>query len=270
MFFKKEADSLDKLLKRATSEPAHRPEFYQTLMASTVFIIGHADNGEEGDTVLKEGSSIHIQNWERDDGSPIIPFFTSIGELQKSITEDMSYLEIPVTALFEMTQGELLVLNPYSDHAKEFPPDEVALLLQGNLPGGEGVQRIIEEDTTVLVGQPTEYPSRLVDSLTTLFAKDNAVDAAYLAFVFNPSEEDAKPHIMVGLVTDMEHFKKISPLAGNVSSSVLEPGQLIDFLFIDKTHTDHAEDITGYMINETEPFYLTEWRHKINPDTGNA
>ena len=270
MFFKKDTDTLDQLLKRASAEPAHRPEFYQTLMKSAVCIIGQTDNGEEGDTVLKEGSNIQIQNWERDDGTVMIPFFTSVDELQKSITEDVSYLEIPVTSLFEMTQGILLVLNPYSDHAKEFPPEEISLLLQGVLPGAEGVEHVIEEDTTVLVGQPSEYPARLVDSLTTLFSKDNAVDAAYLAFVFNPSEENAAPHIMIGLVTDTEHFKKISPLAGNVASSVMEPGQLVDFLYIDKTRTEQAEDITGYMINETEPFYRTEWRHKINSDAGNA
>lgn len=270
MFFKKDTDALDKLLKRATAEPAHRPEFYQTLMKSSVYIIGQANNGENGDTVLKEGSNIQIQNWERDDGTEIIPFFTSTGELQKSITEDVSYLEIPASSLFEITQGSWLVLNPFSDHAKEFPPEEIDLLLQGTLPGAEGTQHVIEEDTTVLIGQPSEYPSRLVDSLTTLFAKDDAVDAAYLAFILNPSEENAKPHIMIGLVTDMDHFKKISAQAGSVASSVMEPEHLIDFLFIDKALPGPAEDITGYMLNETEPFYRAEWRTKIIPGMGNA
>ena len=67
-------NELEILLEQAATEPAHRPAFFRTLLESTVWVPGTA---AEGETVV-EDSALDLQHWEKEDGSTVIPFFTSL------------------------------------------------------------------------------------------------------------------------------------------------------------------------------------------------
>jgi len=73
-------NELETLLEQAATEPGHRPAFFRTLMTSTVWVPGTA---AEGQTVV-EDSAVDIQHWEKDDGTSVIPFFTSLEALQQA------------------------------------------------------------------------------------------------------------------------------------------------------------------------------------------
>jgi len=149
-----EENKLEELLRLAADEPAHRPEFCETLLNSNVFLLGATEQVEAyGHNNLEAGSHIQIQHWQRADGLSVIPFFSSLEVLQKSIDTEQSYLMLPARSLFEMTQGATLFLNPKSKYGKEFLPQEVAHLLTTGISQSP-VQRVVEEETKVLLGEP--------------------------------------------------------------------------------------------------------------------
>src|SRR5690606_41966409 len=109
------------MLRLAAEEPAHRPAFCEVLMDSQVFLLGTTGApGVDGVVNLEAGDNIQIKNWQKPDGSPVIPFFSSLEVLKKSIEAEESYLVLSVRSLFEMTLGATLVLNHRSDYGKEF------------------------------------------------------------------------------------------------------------------------------------------------------
>ncbi|MFP1730959.1 enhanced serine sensitivity protein SseB [Lonsdalea quercina] len=245
-------NTLEEALIRAATEPAHRPEFFSELMTATVYVLGNSDgNTTFGEQTLQAGSHVHLQHWEKPDGTSAIPFFSSLEALQSAITEEQSFLALPARALFELTQGAVLFLNPKLPYGKEFLPQEVEHLLAGE---GTGLvtKKVIEEDTQVLIGQPAEMPAQMIDSLTQLFAKYPGVRRAFLVQIKEPDEE--QPHLLVGIDVD-EDVEAIIQAAGTVASDTLPDDRPIDLCVV----ADNEPGISHYMIKHTTPFYERKW-----------
>lgn len=87
---------LEDVLKLAATEPAHRPEFFALLMAASVIVPGvSARHGQPIDA----SSPVDLQHWEKEDGTDIIPFFTSVNALEKAVSGEQAYLVMPVRTL---------------------------------------------------------------------------------------------------------------------------------------------------------------------------
>ncbi len=257
---------LDRLLRLASTEPAHRPEFCQHLLDSLAYVIGSTGDDELGEKYLDKGSSISLQSWERPDGTSVIPFFTSLLHLQKSVETESNYLELPVRILFEMTLGSELMINPNSEYGKEFLPDEVASLLQNGI-GQETQQRVIEHETEILIGEPDKYPSIMIDSLTTLFSKHDCVAAAYLALIQDEGEDEV-PNLIIGLQGEGDLDRVIQEAAA-VAWDTTDEDEIVDFITLGE---DEDDGISEYFFNESKPFYDRSWgsRLKDNTLTGKA
>jgi hypothetical protein len=256
---------LEDLLEKATKEPAFRPEFYQRLMEADVYVVSGDEGAKrEGTVDMKEGDTVNLVQFPREDGSTALPFFTSLEVLQKSIDYKVNYICLPARILFEMTEGTPLILNPFSEFGKDFTPEEVHGLLTGELPGGHAEKKMIEKETKILMGQPKNYPAKLVESLTTLFAAEPAIKKAYLAQMYNPSEPDVKPHLVIGLYMEPRtgfeaSLKKIGPVA----NASMPDGDLVDFILIEPD-AESSSGIAGYMLKDTRPFYEARWSDGIN------
>src|SRR5207247_2482188 len=141
---------------------------------STVFIVTAPGQPVEGRVHFEAGSRVAIQNCTRPDGSTVIPFFSSVEALRRAIEREESYLAMPARDLFELTRGATLFLNLRSEYGKEFLPQEIEALLStgvNSLP----TKRVVEKPTQVLLGQPREYPTAMVSSLTTLLSRHKNV-----------------------------------------------------------------------------------------------
>ncbi len=245
-----EETPLEHALRIAADEPASRPDFYRLLIESEVFIIGGTLTADTsgGRRTLGSGEKINIQNWERSDGKPVIPFFSSVDSLQRAITEPASYLGLPARSLFELTRGATLVLNPKLPYGKEFFPNEIeALLTTGVNHAPE--QRVTQKETKVLLGQPREYPSTMVDALSTFFAKRTQVKAAFLVLMHDTSK-DSKPHLVVGVQVDGE-IEQIFREAGAVATDTAPKGEPVDFYRVEAGDKGLSE----YFFNNVRPFY---------------
>lgn len=247
---------LEAALRRAAEEPGYRPEFYRLLLESSVLILGHSNGTTNRAQTLEAGETISIQNWLRDDGSPAIPFFTSLTALRRSIEQEVTYMALPARSLFEITKGSPLVLNPKSSYGKEFFPNEIEALLSdrvNQLPK----QRVAYKATEVILGQPADYPSKMVDSLTLLLSKRSHVKAAYLALMHDPSQ-DSKPHLVVGIEVDGE-IEHVIHEAGVVASDSAPNGGPVDLMRVERGDLGLSE----YFVREVKPFYERRWGNTL-------
>ena len=92
-------NELETLLEQAATEPAHRPAFFRTLLESTVWVPGTAAEGEQ----VVEDSALDLLHWEKDDGTSVIPFFTSLEALQEAVEDEQAFVVMPVRTLFAIS-----------------------------------------------------------------------------------------------------------------------------------------------------------------------
>lgn len=252
-----EENKLEKALRLAFNEPAHRPAFYDALISAQVFIIGSAGVEGDGDEIdLEAGSKIHIQHWEKQDGSQVIPFFTSLEQLQQSVESEESVLALPARSFFTMVLGSMLVLNPNSQYVKEFLPDEINRLLSPE-PNLVNEQRVIKKDSKVFLGQPAEYPTQMIDSLKQLFSNHKDLKRAYLAQMHNGSS-DEKPNLVIGIEVEGEP-KKVMNEIGMLIRDTAPQGEPVDLCLVNQFESGLSE----YFINDVTPFYELKSKSKL-------
>jgi hypothetical protein len=240
-------NELEHALERAASDPSSRPDFYRILLESEVLVLGHSDTPGEGRAELPAGAKLSIVHWEKKDGMPVIPFFTSLTALRQSLKEEARFLGMPARSLFEMVKGETLVLNPASSYGKEFFPQEIESLLAVGLNHAP-VQRIVEKQTQVLLGQPSNYPAQMVASIKTLLARHPNVDAAYLCLMQEPAAQT--PSLVVGF-SGTGDISRAMAEAGSVAADTALPGTPVDFVKVVR-----GEDgMSDYFIRSVKPFY---------------
>ncbi|CAI1055506.1 enhanced serine sensitivity protein SseB [Serratia entomophila] len=249
-------NELERLLKLAVTEPAHRPAFFRELLDATVLILGDSDQvPQDGDVILNADTPINIQHWEKQDGGSIIPFFSSLEALQKAVEDEQPFIALPARVLFEITQGADLFLNPKAEYGKEFYPEEVTMLLA---TGGvaKPVEHYVDKETQILLGQPEEYPAAMVDALTTLFSQRKPVRRAFLALMHDQAA-DEKPNLLVGLEVDGEgaEIDALINEAGSVASATAPNDDPVDFCLV----SEKERGVSHYLITHTQPFYQRRW-----------
>ncbi|WP_208950496.1 enhanced serine sensitivity protein SseB [Rahnella sp. ChDrAdgB13] len=269
-------NELERLLRLSVTAPAWRPAFYQTLLESTVFVLGDAGQDEaekQGSVAITAGSELNILHWEKQDGSSIIPFFSSVDVLEKASSgespDEQAFVALPARVLFEMTQGDELFLNPKSEYGKEFTPNEVTLLLSnGGLHAPS--ELVLDKESQLLIGQPEEYPSAMIDALTTLFTQKKPVRRAFMALIHDKAVDD-QPNLLIGLEADGDE-QEIDALireAGNVASETSPDDRPVDFCIV----SEKERGISHYLISHTQPFYQRKWGswlRNIIPSSGQA
>lgn len=256
------SNDLEVALARAATEPADRPEFYRVLLASEVFVLGHTESKGEGRVTVPSGEKLSIVNWEKADGTPVIPFFASLEALRRAIKEEQSYVALPARSLFEVTAGATLVLNPASSHVKEFFPNEIEALLTTGMNQAPQT-RVVQKATQVLLGQPANYPTEMVSALTILLAKHRGVKAAYLCLMHDASTQE-KPSLVVGF--EGEGLERAMQEAGSVAADTAPKGQPVDFIKV----VVGDKGLSSYFIESVKPFYERSWGSKLKSIFGSG
>lgn len=239
--------SLEELIERAATQPAYRADFYKRLLSDKVVVLTSGSGLPEGEQVLKAAKTVNIVSLE--DGT--IPVFTSTDRIfdQQVVKEQVEFLQMKGEALFKMTRGARLVLNPYSKYGKELLPDEIERILNGTIMTATHKAMTIEKDTKVQIGEPSNYPSEIVAALCNLFAGKPQINAAYLAWIYNP-ESAAPPHYIFGLAaSDEGNMQDIVNEAGATVNNLLPAGEFVDFIRVDS-----SGGLSDYFLG-TEPFY---------------
>lgn len=239
-------NNLEKSLMSAATNPSSRPQFYRDLLEADVFVIQHGkSNLNIQNNVLQQGAELKIQHIERD-GIAWLPIFSSLPRLQQFVRAESTYLQFKARDFFEITRGAHVVLNPSFDYGKEFIPQEIAGMLDGSIFKPSQTY-IAQKETKVLIGQPANYPHKLVKTLSEYFARNKSVNRAYLVLFHNP-ETSEKPHLLIGIDVS-DNPEKVFGDAGMIGSQVMGKDEIIDFIRLDKS------GFSQHILNSTKPFY---------------
>ena len=252
IFKKKKTEStfpeneLERNLMKASSDLSARNEFYTKLLWNDLVVLtnGHKES-EEGRKTLEKDTEVQFVTMENGQ----IPVFTSTNRIfdKGIVKEQVPFMSLKGQDLFRITKGANLILNPFSDYGKELIPQEIESLLDGSI--FEKSNEIeIKEDTKVLIGQPSKYPTEFVSALKDLFKEHKTIKAAYLATVKADKSEEL-PHLMIAI--DIEGDRKtITNQAGPLAEKFLK-NEIVDFIQIE----NNGGGISDYFLNETKPFY---------------
>ncbi|MFN4362280.1 MAG: enhanced serine sensitivity protein SseB C-terminal domain-containing protein [Hylemonella sp.] len=240
-------EKLERALELAASDPASRPEFYRTLMESEVFVIGSSGAVTGQRSLIPAGAKVEIVHWEKQDGTPVIPFFTSLEALRRSLKEETGFMALSARGFFEMVKGKTLVLNPASPYGKEFFPNEIESLLSTGVNHAP-VSRTVETATQVLLGQPSAYPTQMVSSLKALLAKHANVRAAHLCLMQEPTSQ--VPSLVVGFEGEGDISRAMAD-AGAVAADTAPRGTPVDFIRV----IPGEPGLSEYFLSTGTPFY---------------
>ena len=226
------------ILMKAANEPAYRAEFYKRLLSDNLVVLTAKDDQTNSGT-LEEGTTVSFISFQ--DGK--IPVFTSTERIfdKGIIKEEMSYMALKGEDLFVNTKGATFILNPYSDFGKELLPDEIQSLLDGTILTRDHNQ----------IGQPSKYPTEIVESLKVLFSGSPIVNKAYLGWVYDASS-GLPPHYIFAIDADGD-LEGIVHQAGFTAKQHHNPDDVVDFIQID--HNEGEKGLSNYFIQQTKPFY---------------
>ncbi len=202
-------NELEKSLMEAATDAGKRPAFYHRLLHSQLIVLGDTNCHGHGNFVAGEDTKLRLVPW-RHNGRPVIAVFSSLPRLHEAIKREANYVQLEARTLFAMLAGSApVVLNPSSAYGKEFTQTEIASLLDGSI--FNQLQKIVaEQEEQVLMGQPADYPDKLVAGLKPLFAQHPNVESAYRAQIYNPAFPDQPAHPSIGLKVDSDPTQVIS------------------------------------------------------------
>ncbi|QXC59901.1 enhanced serine sensitivity protein SseB C-terminal domain-containing protein [Aquihabitans sp. G128] len=227
-------NELERRLVAAARDPAERPAFSQLLLASDVFVLGTMDQPPV-DGVAQAGAMANLLSFTDADGS-FTAFFSSEATVELTVAArpgtDPRFLRLPCRALFELTKGARLVLNPDAPYGKVFLPSEVAALGRGAEPGLD--RQVLQAERQVLVGVPVHTPPALPEVLARFLVQRPTVEAAHLGWIAHPDGHTG--FLMVLLAGDRD-----AAMAGFGSLQIgeLTEGETLDVMVVAPGTRDH-------------------------------
>ena len=183
------SSSLEELLQAAAADRGAAPAFVEALLGSTVIVPGRASDDR----------TVNLADLRGPDGRSVQPFYTSEARLRETLEVvpgfERAFLWMPCRALWEMTRGATLVLNPHSPYGKEFLPGEIGQLLSGD---AALTPQVVAAGTRVLVGEPASVPPGMTAALAAVFAEHPDVAEAVLGWKVTPPSDASYLLVVVG------------------------------------------------------------------------
>ncbi len=225
-------NTLKELLETAINDPAAAPQWYETLLQTTVFVI---TDGREQST--QGEAKIAFATWEKEDGTPVVPIYSSLECMRAWVKEDTPYMPLSCLDLLAIVNGSYVMLDATTEGGCEFSPDAIAALLQG--AQRMNVQLQAEE------AKPVD-PQAVEEELATCFKKDARVKKAYLAQM-----KDGR--LAVAISCDEYEYEEIRGKADWLIKAAI--GQKTPFELVHAGSSELADHITAAV----EPFYKKKW-----------
>lgn len=229
---------LEEALVRAVKQPATASDFWRLLLESDLLVLGSAE-GHDADEpfVLQPGGQLKLVTAQRG-GQDFLPVFSSLPRMQEWVKQDSRYLSVNGRALFELTRGAAVILNPASEYGRELTSDQI-----GQLLGAPAANR----PPRTIVGE-ADPPMPLVEMLTAIFARHPEVSAAWMIQA-TFADRALMPHPVVGVETG-GGMKALAEEIGNAAGEHL-PGLVFD---LQQVIRGNPQGLAEAML-QTPPFY---------------
>jgi hypothetical protein len=158
---------------------------------------------------------------------------TGAPRMQAFAQKECQYLSMNGRALFEMTRGAPVTINPGSEFGYEFAPAEIEQLIGVETP------RVLEHS-------PAQIPQPLVDALTALFDQRGDILTAWMILA-GPRGGDATP--VVGIETTADFCVVVTDIEAMATAKL--PGLVFDVQRVDRANPSGLTDVLLQAI----PFY---------------
>jgi hypothetical protein len=193
-------NDIERLLMRASAEPAERPGFARALMDAQIFVVLVSDGGPivpgpDGQVTIPAGTKLTLPNAMRGE-ERLIPFFTAPSRARAWFKDDHIVAPDRTRDLFERYPDLPFLLNPGSDYGKEFTDLEVKRLLASQFDDGPRTI-VTDKPQQVLLGHPKQIPVVLIEALGRELGAVKTVKGAWLMLAMLPG--NAEQSWMLGL-----------------------------------------------------------------------
>ncbi len=228
-------NDIERLLMRASAEPAERPGFARALIDAQIFVALVSDGdpivpGPDGKVVIPEGTKLTLPNAMRGE-ERLIPFFTAPSRARAWFKDDHIVAPDRTRDLFERYPDVPFLLNPGSDYGKEFTSGEVKRLLAGQFD--DGPQTIVtEKSQQVLLGHPSEIPVALIEALSRELGALETVKGAWLLLALLPG--NAEQSWMLG-VDQTGAWQDVQDAIGRALTGDILKGRILDAVPIERS-----------------------------------
>ena len=207
---------------------------------------------DDGSSVIKKGTTLAFEFLSTSDGTTFIPVFTDWSELRKwdkYKTASVQTLIVSFDDLAAITAGKGgIAVNPFSDNFVIRPEIVIHMKQHKDIVTKGYSEKKIKENTTVHLGDPSPYPTAMVEAIKDYAGKNDGINTLWLKLMINGDE---KSFLIIVDAEDSskEYFKGIADIAG----PFLEKGMYIDMVPL-------SSDF-GKKAAEGEPIYKKE-KHK--------
>jgi hypothetical protein len=207
-------ENIDEIFDLASRDIAYRPLFYRTILEKELYVLIYPnDNIPTGEFVSDEKTTLQVRKL----ANGKVPVFTSVDKIFDNgvIKEQVNYISMKGKAVFDMfKEPPVILLNPYSRPSKEFLPDEIKQLRNGELFKADE-EHTIKAGVNISLGIPANYPAELVETLRKYCDTRAEIKAAYLGLMHDSSSKEA-PHLIIGL--DM--INNVKEIFGEVADTI--------------------------------------------------
>lgn len=232
-------------------------------LAVTEIDKSHVHSNGDGTVTFEANTIIQFESLSTPDGKTYFPIYTDWENLRanpKYQTGDVETVIFRLEDIASMSDRDSgAVLNPFTHNLLL---DKVLLnhLMQvKNSQGSTGVtQQVVEHDTKVMLGEPAEYPTQMVEAIKDYAKTDKAIKAIYLKLMIKEGE---KSYL---LIIDFDGDRKATfEKIAKAGQPYLPAGMFIDMIpYTDDFGRKAAYNKPFYKRNTSKLFGLFDFRSK--------
>jgi type III secretion system (T3SS) SseB-like protein len=228
-------NDIERLLMRASAEPAERPAFARALMDAQIFLVMIAGGvpigppDADGKIIIPEGATLTLPSATRGE-EQLIPFFTSPSRARSWFKGDHVIGPDRTRDLFVRHPGAPFVLNPGSDYGKDYTPGEVARMLAGEFDLRAPQTVTTQAPEQILLAHPKEIPTDLIEALAREFAGVKSVRGAWLMLAMRAGQ--AEQSWMLG-VDHKGAWQEVRDAIGRAIAGDILGGHILDAMPLD-------------------------------------
>lgn len=219
------------LIAAATGGPEQQKAFERFILDETLYVATPEVPAEDAVTVAQAGTSINLLHVPLNDGRQATAVFTSPQRVGQAFGE-VGYMGIQGRALFDMVRANPALLNPGQAYSVLWEPEAMATML------GLANQRILQKDTQVMLGFPTDPPTELIERLKASLARVPQVEAAWLALAAWPEDQTQSWYLDVR-TTNPDHDPIRRALPAAIEGTDLK-GRAVDMVIHPASGADGA------------------------------
>jgi hypothetical protein len=186
-------NDIERMLVRASAEPAARPGFARALMDAEIFLVLISEDAPivtrpDGKAVIPEGTRLTLASVVRHE-EKLLAFFTAPSRARSWFKGDHIVAPERTRSLFGRFPDAPYALNPGSDYGKDFTPGEVQRMLAGLFDEGPQT-RSTEAPEKLLLVHPGEIPDALVAALGSELGATKSVRGAWLMLALRAGQPE--------------------------------------------------------------------------------